>query len=71
MEDDGYKSLKSESKVGIGVQWVLTVLGAGVVNVLTNLDTSTWSGWWSTVAVAGISAIVALITAYLKRNPAP
>jgi hypothetical protein len=68
MDDDGYKSLKKESKTGIAVQWLLTVLATGALGWLTNLDTSTWRGWWASTAVAAVAAAVGLLSAWLKRN---
>lgn len=65
---DGSKSLASESKFGLAVAFVLSVLASGALDALTNLDTSAWSGWWATVGVAGVSTAVGLLTAYLKRN---
>lgn len=68
MEDDGSKSLAKESKAGIGVQFVLTVGATGLAAWLANLDTSHWSGWWAATAIAGVSALGGLLTAYLKKN---
>ncbi len=65
---DGSYSLAKESKAGIAVQFLLTVGATGLLAWLTNLDTSHWSGWWAATAVAGVSAAVGLLTAYLKRN---
>ena len=65
---DGSKSLAKESKTGIAVQFLLTVGATGLLGWLTNLDTSHWSGWWAATAVAGVSAGVGLLTAYLKQN---
>lgn len=65
---DGSKSLASESKVGLAVSFLLTTLATGLLGWLTNLDTSHWTGWWTSVAVAAVSTAIGLITAYLKRN---
>lgn len=65
---DGSKSLAKESKAGIAVQFVLTVVATGLLGWLTNLDTSHWTGWWAATAVAAVSAAIGLITAYQKRN---
>ena len=65
---DGSKSLAKESKTGIAVTFLLTVGATGLLGWLTNLDTSHWSGWWAATAVAGVSAAVGLLSAYLKRN---
>lgn len=67
-ESDGSKSLAKESKVGIVLNTALTIGATGALAWLTGLDTSTWSGWWSMVAVAAVSTAVSLLTAWLKRN---
>ena len=65
---DGSRSLAKESKAGIAVQFVLTVLATGALGWLTNLDTSHWSGWWAATGVAAVSAAIGLLAAYLKKN---
>ena len=65
---DGSKSLAKESKTGIAVQFVLTVLATGALGWLSDLDTSQWSGWWAATAVSGVAAVVGLLSAWLKRN---
>lgn len=67
-ERDGAKSLAKESKVGALTQWAITILGTGALGWLANLDTSHWSGWWASTAVAGVGGLGGLIAAYLKRN---
>lgn len=65
---DGSNSLAKESKTGIAVQFLLTVLTTGLLGWLTNLDTSHWTGWWAATAVAAVSAAIGLLTAYKKSN---
>jgi len=65
---DGSKSLAKESKVGLVISFLVTTLATGALGWLTNLDTSRWTGWWSTVAVAAVATVIGLISAYLKRN---
>jgi hypothetical protein len=65
---DGSNSLAKESKAGIAVQWVLTVVSSGALVWLTDLDTSKWSGWWAGTASAAVAAAIGLLTAYKKRN---
>lgn len=65
---DGSKSLAKESKVGLVVSFLITTLATGALGWLTNLDTSHWSGWWASVAVAGVGTAIGLVTAYLKKN---
>lgn len=66
--NDGSQSLAKESKAGLAVTVFLTILGTGVLDWLTNLDTSGWSGWWATAAVGLVSGLIGLITAWLKKN---
>jgi hypothetical protein len=66
--NDGSRSLAKESKAGIAVQFLLTIGATGALGYLADLDTSHWSGWWAATAVAGVSAGIGLLTAYLKRN---
>lgn len=66
--DDGAKSLAKESKVGIAVTWLLTVVATGLLGWLTNLDTSTWQGWWAATAVTAVTALTGLLAAWLKKN---
>lgn len=65
---DGSKALAKESKVGVGLTVLLTIVATGVVNWLTNLDTSQWTGWWVTGAVTILSGIAGIISAWLKAN---
>jgi hypothetical protein len=66
--NDGAKSLAPESKAGVITGGVLFFILQTLAQGLTNLDTSNWSGWWVPLVTGGISSIVGLITAYLKRN---
>jgi hypothetical protein len=50
------------------ISFLVTTLATGALGWLTNLDTSHWSGWWASVAVAAVGTVIGLITAYLKRN---
>ena len=65
---DGSRSLAKESKVGLAVSLLSTIVATGALKWLTDLDTSQWSGWWATSAVAAVGTAVGLISAYLKRN---
>jgi len=65
---DGSKSLAKESKVGVALTVALSIVATGVVNWLTNLDTSQWTGWWVTGAVTIISGVAGLIAAWQKSN---
>lgn len=65
---DGSRSLAKESKVGLAVSFLLTTLAIGLLGWLTNLDTSHWTGWWASVAVAAVSTLTGLLAAWLKGN---
>lgn len=65
---DGSRSLAPESKAGLTVSALFFVALQVVAQGLGSLDTTSWSGWWVPVVTAGISTVVGLITAYLKRN---
>lgn len=65
---DGSKSLAKESKVGAAVQFVVTIAATGLLAYLANLDTSSWSGWWASTAVAGVGAVTGLVSSWLKKN---
>lgn len=67
-QGDGSRSLAKESKVGLAVAFLGTAALDGLINGLTGLDTSAWSGWWSTLAAAGVATALGLVTAYRKRN---
>lgn len=65
---DGSRSLAKESKAGLAVTFVVTVLAEGVLGALTKVDLSSATGWWVPVASAGIGTAVGLLTAWLKKN---
>ncbi len=71
----GKNHLFNDSKLGLWVTGGLTVVfdGAldGLINALTNVDTSGWSGWWTTVASAVLATGLGALTAYkAKRSKA-
>lgn len=65
---DGSQSLARESKLGIGLNTILTIGATGALAWLRDLDTSHWTGWWSFVAVGAVSSGIAYLTAYRARN---
>lgn len=67
-KSDGSRSLAKESKVGIAVQWVLSVLAVGLLDWLSRLDTASFTGWLAGAATLAVPAAIALLTAWLKRN---
>jgi phosphotransferase system glucose/maltose/N-acetylglucosamine-specific IIC component len=71
---DGKNHLFRDSKLGV---WVTGLLGIGttavldgVIDELSNVDTSGWSGWWVPVVGTGIATAVGLLTAYKARRSA-
>jgi len=69
---DGSKHLFNDSKLGVLVTGGLTVAFDGaldaVINAATNLDTSGWSGWWTTVASAVLATGLGALTAYRAKR---
>lgn len=65
---DGSKSLAKESKTGLAVSFVIYTLAQVLLGGLMNLDTSSWTGWWVQLAVAAISTVIGLLSAWLKSN---
>lgn len=66
--NDGSKSLAKESKAGLVVTFVLFAAGQGLVDALTKVDLNGQTGWWVSLANAGIATAVGLLTAWLKKN---
>lgn len=65
---DGSKSLAPESRAGVLTAGVLFFALQTLVQGLTTLDTSHWSGWWVPLVNGAIASVVGLVTAYLKKN---
>lgn len=71
---DGRNRLFNDSKLGLLVTGAATVaLDAvldGAIEKLTTLDTSGWSGWWTTVASAALATGLGALTAYKAKRRA-
>lgn len=72
---DGSNRLFRDSRLGLLVAGASTVALDAVINwgleTLANVDTSSWSGWWTTLGAAGLATATGLLTAYkAKRNKA-
>jgi len=65
---DGSKSLAKESRYGILVTFVLSGLATGIIGWLSELDLSTLPGWAVATATTAVSAVIGLLTAYVKKN---
>lgn len=76
----GKNRLFNDSKLGVLVAGGATVIfdGAldGAITALSNVDTSGWSGWWTTVAAAVLGTGLGALTAFKakrekRRNAGP
>lgn len=65
---DGSHSLAKESKAGLAVTFVLFALGQGLLDALTKIDLNGQTGWWVSLANAGVATAIGVITAWLKKN---
>lgn len=65
---DGSRSLAKESKVGIAVSTVLVMVIPALLDWLTGLDTSNWSGRWATIGAVLISGLAGALAAWRKAN---
>jgi len=65
---DGGKSLKSESKWGLAVTFVLFAAAQGLVDALSTVDLNGQTGWWVSLANAGVATAIGTLTAWLKKN---
>lgn len=65
---DGSKSLASESKVGLVVQFLITAAATGLLSALAGLNTSHWSGYLGMVGVSVVSLAVGFLSSWLKKN---
>lgn len=69
---EGKNRLFNDSKLGVLVGGVATVVIDGVldgaIEALTNVNTAGWSGWWTTVASAGVATMLGAFTAYKAKR---
>jgi uncharacterized membrane protein HdeD (DUF308 family) len=66
--NDGSRSLAKESKAGLAVSFVLFAAAQGLVDALTKVDLNGQTGWWVSLANAGVATAIGAVTAWLKRN---
>jgi hypothetical protein len=68
----GKNRLFNDSKFGVlvtgGATLAIDALLKGAIDALTNLDTSGWSGWWTTVAAAAVATALGAFTAYKAKR---
>jgi len=71
-QPNGKNRLFNDSKLGLLVTGGLTVVFDGVldgvIDALTNVDTSGWSGWWTTVASAALATALGAVTAFKAKR---
>lgn len=69
---DGKNHLFRDSKLGVWVTGTLAVVITsvldGLIDALSNVDTSGWSGWWVPLIGTGIATVIGLATAYKARR---
>jgi len=68
----GKNRLFNDSKLGLLVTGGLTVAFDAVLSAaieeLSSVDMSGWSGWWTTVASAGLATALGALTAYKAKR---
>lgn len=59
---------KKESRYGLAVQFVLSVLATGAIGWLGTLNMSTLPGWAAGAGVMAVSGLIGWLTAYKTKN---
>lgn len=67
-EVDGSKGTKKESKVGVAVTFVTSVVLTGAIGYLGNLDLSTLPGWAAGAGTLAVSSLIGYASAWLTKN---
>lgn len=69
---NGKNKLFNDSKLGVlvtaGAAVVFDGVIDGAINALSNVDTSGWNGWWTTVGAAALATGLGLLTAFKARR---
>ncbi len=65
---DGSNSLAKESRWGLAITFLLFAAAQGLVDALSSVDLNGQSGWWVSLANAGIATAIGTLTAWLKKN---
>lgn len=72
MEDNGSNNLFRDSRLGVLAAGAVTIVVDSVVDgaleALTNVDTSGWTGWWTTLGSAALATALGLVTAYKAKR---
>ena len=70
--EGGANRLFRDSKLGVLAGGAATIVVDavldGALEALANVDTSGWTGWWTTVASAALATGVGLVTAYKAKR---
>jgi tetrahydromethanopterin S-methyltransferase subunit C len=67
-EADAGNGIKRESKYGLAVQFVLSVLATGAIGYLGTLNVSTVPGWATAAVTLAVSTAIGYLTAYKTKN---
>jgi hypothetical protein len=67
-EADAGNGVKRESKYGLAVQFVLSVLATGAIGWLGTLDVSTVPGWATSATALAVSTAIGYLAAYKTKN---
>jgi len=65
---DNGQGTKKESKVGLAVQFGLSVLATGAIGWLGDLDLSTLPGWAAGAGVMAVSGLIGYLSAFKTKN---
>lgn len=66
--NSGADNLARDSKLGLGVNFVVGIVVSAAIGGLTSVDTSTWSGWWVPFVTLGVSTALGALTAYKAKR---
>jgi F0F1-type ATP synthase assembly protein I len=64
----GANDLARDSKLGLAVTFVGGVVLDAAIGALTDVDTSSWNGWWVPLVSVGISTALGALTAYKAKR---
>lgn len=65
---DGSKSILRDSKLGLAMTFVLGVALDTVITAVTNVDTSSWTGWWVPFVSLGLATAGGWLTTYRAKR---
>ncbi len=65
---DGSNSILRDSKVGLAVTFVLGVALDTAIGAVTNVDTSSWSGWWVPFVSLALATAGGWLTTYKTKR---